>query len=223
MSLKGVETNEKILALISARPMSVMQLAEALEMSKAGIANRLVELHAQPRRAHISGFLAKKGNQGRETPVWSAGNLHDVEYVPQSCRSKRVTRDQKREKILQLLKHTPRSVAQLAELIFVVRGTAGGYITRLRKEKVRRIYIIRWDPPIKSTGAGRGGDWAPVYAFGSLEDAPKPSRESSSARHARLMRNESYREQRNKERVDRYHQVEKYRKKPNTIFGALGL
>lgn len=214
----GLMREQQILSSLRESPKTNAQLCEATGLRRASIALYLVRLHAEPKRAYISGHIMR--SHGSPAPVWSAGDKPDVEYVPQSYPMPKTSAAERREQVLSLLTSRHMSMRQLADKMYVTPATAGRYVTKLRRNG--EVYVCRWIAPYNAYPGTRAATWVPVYAVGNKPDVPMPKQESSSARHARLHAHEGYREERNKKRRLRY-QVEKTRKKPNTIFAALGL
>jgi hypothetical protein len=79
------------------------------------------------------------------------------------------------------------------------------YIRKLREPGNRQLYIAKWLHPREvDPESTNGGDWAPAYAVGTQPDAPKPPRETSKERHARMHKDREYRRARNAARRERY-------------------
>lgn len=219
---RGEENARLVIDTLRRKPMTVRQLAEALGKSESGIALHLRNLRDNPRRVHISSYYLAPGTQGQPAPVWSVGNRPHAEYVRINIPGRKITSTERREQILALLAEKPRTMAQLAEAVHIVREAVGRHMRQLRDPTNKQVYIVRWKHPSKVAEPGTGGDWAPVYAAGNKPDKKKPKRETSIERHQRLSMDDAYKASRRKKRRAHY-QIEKTRVKPNGIFAALGL
>jgi len=216
----GRQQEQRIIVSLQQQPKSTKQLADALGMGRSNTAIYLARMRAEPRRVFICGY---EKQAGRPTPIYAAGCRPDVEYVPLSRPTPKTSHAQRLEQTLALLSEKPRTLRELGPAMNVVPGAAGKFVRILRTAK--QVRIAGWRHPSAVSPNGTGGDWAPVYAIGSAPDAPKPPRETSKERNARLHKNKDYRAARNKARRDRY-QVEKVVKKhtkagPQPWFAAL--
>lgn len=77
------------------------------------------------------------------------------------------------QRIILALKEKPRNATEAAKVAFTIRDWARHLLKRLHAAK--RVHIVGW------THSSRG-PYAPVYAWGPGEDAPKPQRQSSADR-----------------------------------------
>lgn len=213
----GLQREQQIIASLRESPKTNAQLCDATGLRRASIALYLVRLHAEPKRAYIMGHEMRSGSPA---PIWAAGDNPDAEYVPQSRPMPKTSAEERIQQVLSLLTSRRMTTRQLANKMHVTQATAGRYVTKLRRDG--KVYVYRWIAPYKAYPGTRAATWIPVYAVGDKPDVPMPAQESSSSRHARLHTSVEYREDRNKKRRLRY-VVEKTRKKPNTIFAALGL
>lgn len=219
---RGEANARLVIDTLRRKPMTVRQLAEALGKSESGIALHLRKLRDNPRRVHISGHYLAPGAQGQPAPIWSVGNRPHAEYVRINIPGRKTTSEERRAQILALLAERPRTAAQLAEVLHIVRECVLRHMQPLRTAENRQVYISRWQHPSKIAKPGTGGDWAPVYAAGNKKDKVKPKRETSIERHQRLSLDEAYKASRRKKRRE-HHQIEKTRARPQGIFAALGL
>lgn len=213
----GLLRERQIIASLYNSPKTNAKLCAAVGLGRASVALYLVRLHDEPRQAYIIGHEMRNGSPA---PVWAAGDSPDVEYVPQSRPTPKTSAEERIQQVLSLLTSRRMTMRQLASKMYVTQATAGRYVTKLRRDG--KVYVYRWIAPYNAYPGTRAATWIPVYAVGDNLDMPMPKQESSSARHARLHAHEGYRDERNEKRRLRY-QVEKTRKKPNTIFAALGL
>lgn len=214
---RGEQQRQKLVKLLQESPKSTKELCKLMNFGRPNLMKHLERLQKE-KRVYVHGHIAQ---WGRPAAIYAAGNLPDVEYVPQSRPGHRPSKAQRIDQILTLLSTRGMSSKQIGAAIFVSPAHVLKFLRVLRDPACRQIHIAKWRHPQES-GFTSGGDWTPVYRAGDKPDAPKPRRESSSERHRRLSQNSEYREARNKERVLRY-RVERTRNKPQGIFAALGL
>lgn len=218
---KGEARLQTVLAAISARPMTIKELAEAVGFSQSSASNYMLKLNAEPRRVYVCGHTKSHG--GIPGDVWAAGNLSNVEYVPLDRPARKTTSGERLQQVIDLLtKNGPMTVRQLAKHMHMVPRAAGKYVKLLRDQTPRALCISSWLHPAIASPGSRPCTWVPVYAVGHKKDKVRPLRETSAERHARLHSNPEYRKKKNEARRH-YHIVMKARKKPQSIFAALGL
>lgn len=213
----GQRRAQAILDLLASGPMSRQQLSRALAAASSSIAMHLERLHAA-KRIHVCGHIPN--HMGMPATLWALGNLPDVEYVPLSRPMPKTSAAERREQVLRALGKKPRTSLQLAESIHVVKKTASVYIAQLRRDK--RLYIVKWIAGGTLYPDSRASSWVPVYGVGNEPDAPTPKRETRAARHARLSKDSAFR-QAERQRARVYYLIKRAKKKPQTIFSALGL
>lgn len=219
---RGEAKSRRIIDALRNNPMTTRQIAEALDISESGAALQLRKLRDNPRRVHISGYYLSPGTQGQPAPIYSVGNRPHAEYTRINIPGRKTTSAERRQQIIDLLTERPRTMAELSEAIHIVREAVGRHMRMLRKPGSKQVYIRRWQHPSKIAAPGVGGDWAPVYAAGDKPDKKKPRAETPSERHQRLSKDDAYKAERRKKRRAHY-AIEKTRKKPNSIFAALGI
>jgi DNA-binding CsgD family transcriptional regulator len=207
---RGERQEQRIIECLMAGPKTVTTLAALLAMSRCNAEIYMRRMHKAD-RIHIATYEKRTG---RPAPVWAVGQKTDAEYVPNRRPSPVRTVAERVEQVKELLKagHTSR---ELAEKLCVTRGRAQHYVQLLRKAGNVSVRIIGWRHP------GHRGDLAPIYRIGCGEDAPKP-RETRAQRYAKEKANpEKYERILRKRRVR--HLVDMAKKRPNGIFGALGI
>lgn len=194
---KGRQQEMRALAALRQQGMTTQQLADHLGLKRSAANIYIVRLRAEPRRVYVAGHEPRFGTGGSPAPIWRAGNLPDVEYVPLSIPTPKPSQAQRRDQVLALLGAQPMTARELAGKMFLSLEGAGKYVRMLRQEDPPRVRIKDWRhprevDPTKETG----GDWAPVYAIGAGPDKPKPKAKTSAERHAIAQRNPEYRKQR---------------------------
>jgi predicted ArsR family transcriptional regulator len=158
---RGERQMLRILDVVTKSPSTARQLAGRLSISGSAIliyTKRMRTAH----RLHISDHIHSGG--GRPAPIYAAGDLPDVEFVP---RRKPKVRDRKtvqRERVIKAF-HEPATAEQVASSMNLTASRARFYIKELRDQK--KLYIKEWRSPL-----GRG-DLTPVYALGNRPDKPK--------------------------------------------------
>lgn len=201
---KGKLQEARIIASLAEKPKTVERLAAALRMCPSGVALYLKRMHAEPRRTYVCGH-EKAARTGLPANIWAAGSQPDIEYVPQSRPTPKTSAKERCTQVLELLAEKPRTTRELAPLMHIVYGAVIKYIRMLREPGNRQLYIAKWLHPREvDPSRTSGGDWAPVYAVGTKPDAPKPARETSQARHARMQKDREFRRVRNQARRARY-------------------
>lgn len=200
----------RIISSLNKAPKTVEALAAELGRCPSGVSLYLKRMRAEG-RLYVSGHIPSLGAfAGCPAKIWSVGNRPDVEYVPLRRPTPKTSAQERRDTVLRLLAEQPRTVRALAAAMHIVYETAGRYVGQLRKQERRQVYIAKWSHPREiSPESTKGGDWTPVYAVGKKPDAPKPKRETSKERHARLSKSRAYRKARNAARRDRYNNVDR--------------
>ncbi|MGZ7030181.1 MAG: hypothetical protein ACXVG9_12720, partial [Terriglobales bacterium] len=190
-------------------PKTAKQLMIALSTGQSNVSIYLRRLKGR-NEIHICGH--ESSGIGRPLPIWAAGAGVDSQYVPKRHSSPVKSLAERLAEVKMLLQagHTSR---ELGEKLHVTRGRAQKLIQTLREQVAVRI--IGWRHP------GHRGDLAPIYRLGKGEDAPKP-RETRAQRYQREKANPEQYERIKMKRRARHH-VDQARKKPNGIFGALGV
>lgn len=203
--LKKMRLNERrILIVLEEKPRTVKQLACALNLSKSGTALYLKRMQISPRRIYVCGHATPESH-GSPAPIWAAGDRPHVEYVPLARRAPKLSAERRCDRILALLTEKPYTLRQLSQRVHLVPEAVGRYVWILRKAK--KAYIARWLHPREVNPENRnGGDWAPAFSAGDRPDAPKPKRETSKERHARLQKSKAYREAKAAAQRARYQQ-----------------
>lgn len=215
----GNSRKQAILNLLESGPMTRKQIADALNGASSSVAAHLAALN-EAGKVYICNHIPN--HMGMPAAVWGLGNKPNVEYVPKCLPATKTSAEERRQQILKLLKEKPRSAQQLVGSIHVVKKTISVYIAQLRRPDSRKLYIIRWLAPGVAYPGARAASWVPVYAVGDKPDAQKPKRETKAERYARQKQSEKFLEaERRRARI--YYVVKKTRKKPNGIFGALGI
>lgn len=195
----------RILAALEDGPLSALELAQRLHLTKDGVLRHLASMQQAPRMIRIAAY---RNTGGRPTPLYGAGEREDAPYISTRVPKGRVTSEQQQARILKLLKKEPLSAAALSDRINLRR--VGIHITRLRKAK--RIYVLRWQP----TTAGYP---SPVYAVGDQPDAPRPPTMSEKEKRARAWAKLKA----DPARHDLYRRLVRLRRNPQHPFSALGL
>jgi DNA-binding CsgD family transcriptional regulator len=205
---RGERQEQRIIASLTEKPKTPAQIAEALSLGLSNVSIYTRRLKRQG-RIYISGH---EGGVGRPAPIFAVGSLPDVEYVPKRRNAPIKTVDMRLAEVRNLLEsgHTSR---ELGQKLHVTRGRAQKLVQMLKEQTPVRI--VGWRHP------GHRGDLAPIYRLGKGEDAPKP-RETRAQRYAKEKANPEKHERNLKRRRAQYH-IDKARKKPNGIFGALGI
>lgn len=218
---RGRQMERRIVALLSETPMTISDMAARFQMTISNISFYIKRMrNSSPKLVYVSSFKENTGRYaGRPAPIYSAGSKPDLEFVPLRRPVPKISAQQRRERVLELLAEKPSSSIELGKKMFVVRDTALRYLTQLHNE--RQIYIARWVHPNKSQ-PGRGGSYTPIYAIGSKDDAPRPQKETSQARHARRRQNKAYVEA-ERQRAAKRRERSKNKVKPQGIFAPLGI
>jgi hypothetical protein len=193
----------RIIASLAEKPKTVEQLAEEMHLCPSGVALYLKRM----RTAHQVYVCDHEKRNGSPAKIWAAGNRPDAEYVPQSRPMPKTSAEERRAQVLELLAEKPRTIRELGPAMHLVSEAAGKYVRALRQPGNRQLHIAKWLHPREvDPTSTKGGDWAPVYAVGAKPDAPKPERETSRTRHARMQKDREYRRARNAARRLRYQQ-----------------
>jgi predicted ArsR family transcriptional regulator len=189
---RGERHRARMLELMEAEAQSVLELAQALRITPKAIYDHLNRLMASPRRVYVAGH--RKGERGRPQPLYKAGDLPDAEYV--TCRKPKLPEPiviTQTARIVALLAEEPRTSAQISEAISRSTSRVNKYLSELRAEGRKQVYIAGWQHP------GKRGDLAPIYALGDLQDAPKPH-ESRADRYRKEVATHELRSRKNAKR-----------------------
>jgi hypothetical protein len=216
----GEARAQQLVDALSAKPMTVEQLAAELGMCVSSIAIYVARLRTEPKRIYVSGYARR--TSGMPAVIWSAGAQPDVEFVPLSMPTRKTSAAERIEQVLALLTESPRTLRELGDAMHMVRRAAGRYLTILRNQDDKRVYIKAWLHPSVGFPGQRAGAWAPVYAVGSKPDKPMPAKETSAQRHARRYKRPEIREAEALRRKRDYI-LKKARSKPTTWLTALGI
>jgi predicted ArsR family transcriptional regulator len=209
---RGERQKQRILDLVASEPKTAKQLAEGIHLSLTGVLlHTKVMMRETPRRLHIAGWVPSSG--GKPAPLYGLGDVPDAAYDPIRKAKLPDRVDTRAALIRKLLEDAPLTAEQLGNAAHLSPSRTRFYLRRLRD--AGEVHIKGWEPP-----PGRG-DLSPVYALGNRTDKKKP----------RKTRAETYRKEKSDpERLARLqakrrarHTLEKYRKKPQGIFAALGL
>lgn len=217
---KGMRRDQSIIDELARKPQTTADLAEILGCCASNVSVCIMRLMKEsPRRIHISGHKSNVGKwAGRPAAIYSAGDAPDVEFVPLNISTRKQSAEDRQNKTIELLKKKRMTSTELSNAMYLTRATILNHLSALKK--TGKVYIAYYRHPKEVNPDCRGGAWSPVYAVGNKEDAPAPKQKTSAERHAEMYQSPAYREQEKKRRRLRY-LVEKSRKKPNTIFGAL--
>lgn len=165
--IRAASHEARILDILASEPMTLRQLADKLGLSLDSLYIYRNRLSSAPKRIYVSGY---SDTGARPAPLYAAGDLPDVEYVP--ARKPKLAEDRKtkqRNRLLELLKNDGEQTAEQAGIrLSLSTSRARFYINELRTSSLKQAYIKRWQHP------GKRGDLAPVYALGNRPDAPKP-------------------------------------------------
>jgi DNA-binding Lrp family transcriptional regulator len=214
----GQMREQQVVDALKDKQMTVEQLASALGMSPSSIAIYVTRLHEEPKRVYVSGH--ERRLSGMPAVLWSAGSSPDVEFVPLSMPTRKVSAAERIEQVIALLEAQPRTLRDIAKVMHMVPRAAGKYVSLLRAGDEQRIYIARWLSPRVTHPGQRAGSWAPVYAVGNKADKPMPKKETSAERHARRYQSREIREMETARRKRDY-TLKKAKAKPATWFTAL--
>lgn len=206
----------RILAAIAHEPLTAQQLADRLHLTRDGINIHLKAMkEASPRLIHIAGHVYNPDG-GRPAQKYSPGDKKDATYVAtrQILQGRKDVVDRTFKRLIEMLQRTPMTANEVGEALELAPARARWYISELRKSTPRRLYVKRFEPNV-------GGYPAPVYAVGNKPDAVYTPKTRADV-YREIMADPDRRRRiltRNKLR----YLVESKRKKPNSIFGALGL
>jgi DNA-binding CsgD family transcriptional regulator len=205
---RGERQEQRIIASLTETPKTPAQLAGALSMGQSNVSIYTRRLKRQG-RIYVSGH---SGGIGRPAPIFAVGSMPDVEYVPKRRSTPIKTTATRLTEVKKLLEagHTSR---ELGQKLHLTRGRAQKLVQLLREQTPVRV--VGWRHP------GHRGDLAPIYRLGTGSDAPKP-RETRAQRYAKEKADPEIYERNLRRRRAQYH-IDKARKKPNGIFGALGI
>lgn len=213
---RGAYQRGRILAAIANEPLTAQQLADKLHLTKDAINLHLkVMKEASPRLVHVSGHVYNPDG-GRPAPQYRPGDGKDAVYVKTRSilQGRKEVVEQTFERVIALLQRKPMTAKELGDALDLAPARARWYINQLRTCEPKRVYIKRFSPNF-------AGYPAPVYAVGNKPDAvytPKTRRQV----HQEAMLDPD-RRQRIQARTKLRHFIESKRKKPNGIFGALGI
>lgn len=221
---EGDAREKSILASLKRGDKTAEGIAEDIGASRSTVAMYLKRFHgSEPKQAYVSGHQLK--GRGRPAPVWSIGDLPDVEYIPLECPTpkKKPTAEDRRNQVLAILRKKPGTCFEIGDGMWVVHEVANKYIKQLRDATPRQVFILKWLSPRETHPDNpRASSWTPVYAFGDKQDAPAPKKETSAERYARLKTSAEFRRRMKAKRKVEY-AIYKAKKKRNGIFAALGL
>lgn len=217
----GRQKDRELVDMLRRQPMTIAEIAKIVGLTVSAVTYRVTRLRdTKPKRVYIKEFRSNCGiYAGRPAPVYAAGFLPDVEFVPLRRPTPKTSGAQRCEQILSILAGGPKSSMQISKRMHVCRDAALRYLTQMRREG--RVYISRWIHP-NELCKGRGGSYTPVYAVGNKKDKPKPAKESSADRNARKRKDPAYVEA-ERQREAKRRAMLKIRKTPQGIFAALGL
>jgi hypothetical protein len=169
---RGQRNDARVTALLADNQLSNQQIADALHMSRdsAIIYTRRLR-DCTPKRIYLSGWL--HAPKGKPAPMFTAGDLPDVEYVTTRKR-KLPDRVQVQIERVKAALAEPMTANQLAVAISRCISRTHKYLRMLRDDKL--VYVMDHAAP-----DGRG-DQAPIYALGNLPDAVK-HRQTRAERH----------------------------------------
>jgi predicted ArsR family transcriptional regulator len=213
---RGAYQRGRILAAIAIAPLTAQQLADKLHLTKDAINLHLkVMKEASPRLVHIAGYLYNRDG-GRPAPQYRPGDGKDAVYVKTRpiLQGRNQVVEQTFRRVIDLLRRKPMTAKELGDALDLAPARARWYINELRTSTPKRVYISRFTPNF-------AGYPAPVYAVGDKPDVvytPKTPKEV----HQEAMRDPD-RRLRILARTKLRHFIESKRKKPNGIFGALGI
>jgi hypothetical protein len=206
----------RILAAIADEPLTAQQLADRLHLTKDGINIHLKAMkEASPRLVHVAGHVYN-ADGGRPAPKYSAGDQADATYIPtrQILQGRKDVVDRTFKRLVEMLQRSPMTANEIGDALDLAPARARWYISQLRTCEPRRVYIKRFE-------ANYGAYPAPVYAVGNKPDAVYTPKTRADV-YRDVMADPDRRRRvltRNKLR----HLVASKRKKPNGIFGALGI
>lgn len=210
---RGERQIARILALLAEKPMTALQLADALGLTKSAVHIYLRRLQSDPRRVRVCDYLR---NGGRPFSIYGLGSEPDAELIRAKLIKKpKIANDGRvqREQILVALKGDPATVAQIAARLSVSIAYVRKYLDQLHAEG--KTYVLRWAHP-----DGRGS-LSRIWAAGTGKDAPYPEYDRA-AYHRRIQKDperaEALRRQR---RIARY--LRKVKSRKHGPFAALGL
>lgn len=160
---RGQRNEDRVTALLVDAQLSNQQIADALHMSRDSAIIYTKRLRAcTPKRIYLSGWL--HAPKGKPAPLFTAGDLPDVEYLA-SRKRKLPNRVEVQIARIKTALAEPKTANQLAVAISRCISRTHKYLQMLRADKL--VYIMDHAAP-----DGRG-DQAPIYALGSLPDAVK--------------------------------------------------
>ena len=169
---RGQRNETRVAALLVDNQLSNQQIADALHMSRDSAIIYTRRLRARtPKRVYLSGW--RNAPKGKPAPLFTAGDLPDVEYVTTRKR-KLPDRVQLQRARIKVALAEPKTANQLAVAISRSISRTHKYLQMLRADGL--VYILDHAAP-----DGRG-DQAPIYALGNLPDAVK-HRQTRAERH----------------------------------------
>lgn len=205
---------QKILAFIAEQPLTAKQLAEKLHITRDGVNIHLKRMKEEvPRRLYIADYEYSVVG-GKPGPLYAAGDKEDAVYVKSrapKCDRKNQTA-KIRQQIIDRLTYCPMTIQALALMLNLSHTWTRNYTDQLRAEK--KIYVLRWE-------RNPGTHPSPVLALGDAKDA-KIKKRTPRQQYREAMRDPD-KKKLYKDRSKIRYLIESKRKKPNTIFGALGL
>jgi predicted ArsR family transcriptional regulator len=213
---RGAYQRGRILTAIANEPLTAQQLADKLHLTKDAINLHLrVMKEASPRLVHIAGYVYNPDG-GRPAPQYRPGDHKDAVYVRTRhiLQGRKEVVDKTIQRVIELLQRKPMTAKELGDTLDLAPARARWYINHLRTSEPKRVYVKRFSPNF-------AGYPAPVYAAGNKPDAvytPKTPKQV----HQDAMRDPE-RRQRILARSKLRHFIESKRKKPNGIFGELGI
>lgn len=210
---RGERQIKRICEFLERGPANKITIAESCFMAGSTAMGYIKRLRAE-NRVFICGHTAN--GSGRPAPIYQLGEGVDKVF----CRVKRKhqgkgtrpSMDERSKEALKILRSAKTS-AELGILMKIAQSRANRYIRDLRAQG--KVFIMGYRQP------PNGGDQSPVYMAGKQPDAVK-RRITRAERYAATMANPVKAERELMKRKTRL-VVEKAKRKPQSIFSALGL
>lgn len=212
----GLLQERRIIDALRREPLDDGTLAKRFGVTRSNIAIYIKRMRDQ-KRIRVVGFMRppEARQNCRPRPLFGLGSAPDVEYVPTRVNKPRQPdRGTTRRTLILAVLAESHTLAELCEKVNLSASPAREYVRQLREEKLVRI--CGWT----QTGARNG--WAPRYRIGSARDRAQPKAMTVEQINQRRRENTEQREVEKLRRQQR-EQLAKITRRPNGIFGALGV
>jgi predicted ArsR family transcriptional regulator len=187
-------------------PLTARQLAARLHLSLSGVTLHLAAMRLAPRQVRIAGYAPNPDSQ-RPAPKYGLGSNADTKFKKSRSLKGRISADDRKARILQLLGERQMTAAELVNAMLLERARI--YVIEMHASGA--VHVAKWKQD--GTGAYR----SPMYAAGPGIDAARPNPQTPHEKCARYWAKLRADER----RYDHHKQRNRMRKKPQTWLSAL--